>query len=183
MIDDILTKVGLSVSNANSIYNTYFIGGRLFDNGEVVFYQNGEGEYQGLADTNANYFYIRYRGEADSFEAPIELRRSSCSANAISVPLRLVSWIYNADSDKVAKALYYDLNGLSPWASGYDWISPITIDSVQLDFEEVYKEETDKPEVDKMIKNLSLLYIDFTIECIPSTDANCVDRDFCNTAC
>lgn len=183
MIDNVLTVIETAIRGANPTYVSSFVGGRLVQDGKIIKYQNREGEYQGLSDTNGNYFYIRYDGLINANLAPDTHKMTSCLVTEFTVPVKLVSWVNDGNNDKIAMALLYDLNGIKPKINGYSYISSPVIRTVEMDREAIIKAETKSELVERIPQGLSLVAIQFGITVMPSFRADCIDRDFCNNTC
>lgn len=161
---------------------------RIYQDGKVVIYTSGEGEYTGLKDTSFNYFYIRLKEETTTTE-PAD-RTTSCLELELETSLRLVAWVNNANETKLQEVLVHDIitsdvySGLS--AANQRRVSkvyPITISEIIGDPERIFKEETLKENKDvKLKKNVRLLAIDFTLRFNykPYTHPDeCLDRNIC----
>lgn len=182
MINDILHELGEHVAAKNPAYNKHFTGAIQLTEGEVVKFIDGEGEYQGLSDTNANYFYVRYAGDIRVTEVSTEDMIKACNEQSYTAQLRLVSWVNGGNSDKIAKAISFDLLSFKPEGLPYYDIEPINVSNIIMEPEKVYLQETKKSKPDG-IHRLSLVAIDFTISYRPYLKESCVDRNFCTTEC
>lgn len=168
MIDDVLAIVAEDIKTANSIYLNSFVGGRIVQDGKQLKYANREATYTGLMDTQGNYFYIRYDGLINASIAPDSQKMTSCTLYSYNVPIKLVSWIIDANSDKVAKALLYDLSTIKVQLNGYQRISEMQIRSIEMDREAVIRSELGKDIIDTIPPGLSLVAINFSITVIPT---------------
>lgn len=180
MINDILEDIGAFIAGRNAVYNTYFTGGIQIKDGQVVKFVDGEGQYHGLSDTNANYFYIRYVGDINA-SVPTD-EEIACGETQYSIPLRFVSWVSGGDSDKIAKAITYDLQHyrIAAGLIYYD-MDLLAINKISIEPEKIMKSETLQEEV--VLPRLSLVMIDFTATVRTYFKEDCVDRDFCVNEC
>lgn len=159
---------------------------RQLQNGKPVSFSDGEGDYRGLADTNYNYFYIRFT-DNETIDEPIE-RTTSCKERGVAVPLRLVAWVNNGDITKLSEVLLHDIIttvfSLSfDEKKRYSKIYPTLVQEVIRDKERIFLEETLKPiENMKEKKNVTLCAVDFTLRFNykpPQDVPNCLDREIC----
>lgn len=188
MTDAILTllKDHILTNNPNT-FQKGFSGARQYDDGKVVIYDTGEGEYVGLQDIKANYFYIRYL-DTIGFTDP-ENVDFSCFEVGGNEPLRLVAWVKNANFGKLAEVLMQDIMSLdfdTLSATDKERFADLRFEFVAMepDFEEIYKAETGKEEIDKglgSLKKVTLIAIDFNlIFNYQIKSSTCVDRDVCS---
>lgn len=185
MVEPVITliKNKLLTSNPNTFQKGYSLG-RKYQDGRVVIYTQGEGEYVGLQDTKSNYFYIRYLDEIPLTE-PIQ-RGQSCPEIQGDVPLRLVAWVKNANQGKLIEVLIQDVMG-----TDFNTLSAddkkrfsdlrITYNQIVTDGEQIFKDETNGENEDvKQVKNVTLVALDFTLIFNYRIKSNtCVDRDIC----
>lgn len=179
-------KENILTSNPKTFSKGY-AGARQYQDGKIVIYDNSEGEYVGLKDTDYNYFYIRYLDEIDIDIAPEGERSSSCDELQGVATLRLVAWVNNGDLGKLTEALLHDIMATdfeTMSASAKERFSDLKFlfNNIQFDPEQIYKDETgntDNEEV-KLKKGVTLMAIDFgiTFNYQLKSDA-CIDRDIC----
>lgn len=165
-----------------------YAGARQYDSGKIVIYDAFEGEFAGLQDTKNNYFYIRYK---DNITLDIaEERSTSCTELEGVSPFRLVAWVYNADIEKLTQALLNDImmvdffSELSTTDKKKYTDLAVLFESIELDPEEIYKEETGVTDSNKikLVKNAVLVAIDFGIKFnYKSLGDDCIDRNICDS--
>lgn len=177
-----------------STFNQGFAGARQYQDGKIVIYDNFDGTYRGLSDTFANYFYIRYISDPISVDVADE-RKTSCKEFQVNVPLRLVAWVNNGNVNKLAEILLHDIMDV-------DFSTLTTVDArrftgeplivapmdIQLDPEQIYKEETLLEDEDVMLRKRGVLCsVDFGIQFNyrPYEDdaTDCLDREICTDVC
>lgn len=182
MVNDILQKIGEHIAAKNTGYNAYFTGGIQLEDGRIAKFTAGEGEYQGLMDTQGDYFYIRYMGDINSTPVSADDKMVSCPEYNIEAPLRLVSWYKNGIDDAIAKTLSFDLSHFKLSGLQYYYMEPLEITKVTIHPEKVYMEESKKDKPD-MQHRVSLIAIDFTLRCRYVLKDDCADREFCESTC
>lgn len=177
--DNVLSK------NPNTFAKGYY-DSRQYQDGKIVTYDEGEGEYVGLMDTKYNYFYIRFL-DSEIIDQPIE-RTTSCKEQGVAVPLRLVAWVNKGDLTKLSEVLLHDIITTRFTLSTdekkrYSKFYPIIAQEIILDGERIFKEETLKPnDKVKAKKGVTLCAVDFTLRFNykpPQDVPNCIDRDIC----
>lgn len=182
MINDILQSIGAYIATQNPTYNTYYTGAIQLQGGQVVKFINGEGQYQGLSDTNSNYFYLRYAGDIIASDVNEFEQITSCNEQKYTAPARLVSWVNGGDTDKIIKALSFDLSKYAGPDLPYYSIDAISINKITQEAEKVYTQET-KDKEPQIPHRVSLIAIDFKVTFRTFYKSGCVDRDFCETVC
>lgn len=178
-------KTNILTLNPNTFQKGY-VGARQYQDGKVVIYDTGEGDYVGLKDTEYNYFYIRY---LDNYEldAADTQRGTSCFEITGTANLRLVASVNNGDFSKLVEVLINDIQSsdfTTLSAANKKKFSDLQIffTAVQPDPEQIYKDEvgTDENEDVMLKKNVTLAAIDFGIRFnYKSKTGDCIDRDIC----
>lgn len=189
MVESLLTHIRdfLITKNPNTFQNG-FAGGRLYADGKVIKYTDGEGDYEGLGDTFGNYFYIRFLDEI-SFDIVSETERTvSCRELEALGNFRLVAWVEHGDLGKLTEVLLTDLMNVDfntlpdvdkDRFSNIKMVAPFQVVS---DFEQIYKDETGQTEEIRAVDNVTLVVVDFGLQFNyrTLTDA-CLDRAICDS--
>lgn len=189
MVESLLTHIKdyLITKNPNTFQNG-FAGGRLYADGKVIKYTDGEGEYIGLGDTFSNYFYIRFLDEI-SFDIVSETERTvSCRELEALGNFRLVAWVAHGDLGKLTEVLLTDLMNVNfdtlPDVNKlrFSNINMVTPFQVMSDFEQIYKDETSQDENIRAVDNVTLVAIDFALQFNYRTlTEDCLDRNICDS--
>ncbi len=194
MIDALLNHIRLYIIGKNPLtFLKSFSGARQYINGKVIIYNsadnvdNYEGDYVGLSDSFGNYFYIRYLDEVETDLVSEDQRTVACNEQGGFASLRLVAWVKNGDIGRLQEVLLTDLkqvdfNTLSSTDKQRfsDIKQPIT-GNIMTDFEQIYIEEVE-PEEDneiKLVDNVTLTAIDFTLNFNYRAIEACINRNIC----
>lgn len=188
MLQPVLDHIKENIRTLNpNTFQAWYAGARQKQDGKVVIVENSEDKYVGLKDTEFNYFYIRYRDEIDIDVAPSDNRSTSCFELEGNAPLRLVAWVKNASYQKLTEVLLNDITSTDfntmttanrKIFSGFKF----EFNSIILDGEKIYKEETGDPNNDNVTleKGVTLIAIDFgLIFNYKMKNETCIDRDVC----
>lgn len=179
-----LIKTNLLTNNPKTFLNGY-AGARQYDDGKIVVYDNNEGQYVGLQDAKSNFFYIRYRENIPLDVPPADNRSTSCAELEGSAPLRLVAWVKDADVTKLVQVLLNDV-----LATDFDDLATadrkvysdinLFFERLELDPEEIYKEETGQAKVKGLVKGVVLVALDFGVTFnYKQVSDDCLDRNIC----
>jgi len=175
MSDQILALIGTHINDKNpGTFSTFQTGVRRIEDGRLIIRsQTGDHEFAGLTDKKANYFYIRYVGDIEV--SPVTERLVSCSEIEAKFTARAVFWVNKGNLVVMSEVLLDDL--LTFRSDVYRM--NLTPTKVLLDYDTLYKEETEKDEV-KKYKKLALLGVDFEISVNYRPQAEeCLERNFC----
>lgn len=189
MLESVLEQVKTNILTLNpKTFQKGYAGARQYQDGKIVIYDNSEGTYAGLKDTEYNYFYIRYLGNIPIDIAPEDSRTTSCNELEGVAELRLVAWVHKGDFSKLVEVLLNDITStdfsqMSATArekfSGYPKIG---FNLIEADPEQIYKDETGDTEENKvrLAKDVTLVAIDFSITFTYKMKADaCIDRNIC----
>lgn len=176
-----LIKTNILTNNPKTFVKGY-AGARQNDEGKVIIYENNEGQYVGLQDSKNNFFYIRYRGEIP-LDAP-DSRSTSCAEIQGDAPLRLVAYVLYADIEKLSHVLINDI-----LSTDFDTLAAadkkkysdiaVFFESIQLDREEIFKDETLQGEI-QLVKEAVMVAVDFGIRFnYKQISDDCLDRNIC----
>ena len=186
MLTSVLSHIKQNILTLNpNTFQKGYSGARQYQDGKIVIYDTGEGDYVGLKDTEYNYFYIRYLDEFP-LDAADSGRGTSCFELTGTPNFRLVAWVKNGNLGKLIEVLLNDIQSTdfgTMTQAQRDRFSDLQIffSSVQPDPEEVFKQEVEaENEEVRLTKNVTLVAIDFGIRFNYKIKSNdCIDRDIC----
>lgn len=188
MIDTVLKHIRNNIITLNAAtFARGYYGARQYQDGRVMVYDSGEGEYVGLQDSKGNFFYIRYFDDIE-LDAASDSRSVSGFELTGNAPLRLVAWVRNGNVDKLMAVLLHDIQATDfstmPDSDKRRFAGEprIFFSGVITDAERIFKEETLRQDEDiKLLKNITIIAIDFGVifNFKLNKDA-CVERDICS---
>lgn len=175
-------KTHLLTNNPATFANGYS-GGRQYQDGKIVVYDEFEGTYVGLKDSESNYFYIRDLDEI-SFDLPTQ-RTTSCLEVKGTGNNRLVAWVRKANRDRLIEVLVNDLLTVD-WKTlstanklRFSYIKIIAPTQVIIDPERIFKDETLSNDV-RLPNKTVLVAIDFLMQFnYKSRIESCLNREIC----
>lgn len=186
MLQSVLEVIKTNILTLNpNTFQIGYVGARQYQDGKVVIYDTGEGEYVGLKDTEYNYFYIRYLGDYE-LDAADSQRGTSCFEVTGVANLRLVAWVRNGDFSKLVEVLINDIQSSdfsTMTQANKNRFSDLQLffTGVQPDPEQIFKDEVGTEENDvRLVKGVTLAAVDFGIRFNYKTKTgDCIDRDIC----
>lgn len=194
MLQSVLDHIKTNILTLNpKTFNKGYAGARQYQDGKIVVYDNSEGTYVGLKDTEYNYFYIRYLEDFEIDVAPDDSRSTSCNELQGVSNLRLVASVKNANFNKLVEVLLNDITSTdftTMTTANRETFSDINIffSAIQPDPEQIYKDEVQPQELEnqseddqvRLTKGVTLVAIDFGIRFNYKMKSNdCIDRDIC----